>query len=274
MTMFNLSTRLLIVMALLVFSGISRAALIPADISVVANVSFDTTSFSQSGDVVQTGSFSATQGGVTTQSSVADVLVTGANPLGGALSETNDGIAVAAEVVGGAGGIAAGFYFDFDFLLSNNSVSTAYMLSFLLSYDNQTSASGDDAYADSLINLFDASNIEFFFSDLTTDTVFGDEKNGVALGTFGVTQLDSGLFSFDITLTPGAATNFRGQLLIEGGEFAQNGNFAADASAGLILSAVRPLDTPPNTVPLPASAALLLLGLIMLVRTFNWRTEQ
>jgi hypothetical protein len=272
MTMFYKSVKLCSLLLVLSLSSVSRAALIPADIAVEANVSFDTNSFSQQGNVSQSGSFALIQGGSTTQSSVADVLVTGANPLGGLLSETNDGISIVAEVLGEASSNADGFYFDFDFLLSNSSLDTAYMLSFLFSYDNQTSASGDDAFADSLINLFDASNVEFFFSDLTTDTLFGDEKNGAVPGTFGVTQLDNGMFSFDIVLAPGSGSNFRGQILLEGAELAQAGAFLINASADLILSAVRPLDTPPNTVPLPATVLLMLLGLV-LIRGYTRRIE-
>ena len=272
MTMFYKSVKLCSLLLVLSLSSVSRAAIIPADISVEANVSFDTNSISQQGNVSQSGSFALIQGGSTTQSSVTDVLVSGANPLGGMLSETNDGIGIAAEVLGEADSNAGGFYFDFDFLLSNSSLDTAYMLSFLFSYDNQTSASGDDAFANSLINLFDASNVEFFFSDLTTDTLFGDEKNGDVPGTSGVTQLDNGMFSIDFILAPTSGTNFRGQMLLEGGEFAQAGSFAMNASAELILSAVRPLDTPPNTVPLPATAVLMLLGLA-LIRSHSRRIK-
>lgn len=247
----------------LIFAPKLIATPIPLDLSILASASFADDSFAAVGDVNHSATMSATQGGAISQSTVNDLAVAGANPLGGVLSDINDGIAIDAQVSGGASGIAAGYYFDFDFALQNNSLTTAYLLSFVLDFDNFTSASGTDTYADAKILLFDAGDNEFFFSDLTTDTFFGDQKNGEALNTFGVTQMDSGLFSFDIILSAGALNSFSGQLLLEGGDFSQSGDFAMNSFASLTLSAARSLDTPPPQIPLPATGWLFALGLLL-----------
>ena len=136
----------------------------------------------------------------------------------------------------------------------------------MLLFDNLTSASGGDAFADSKILLFDADNSELFFSDLITDTWFGDQNNGALTNTFGVTQTDSGSFAFDILLSAGAVDNFKGEVHLVGGEFSGQGAFGINSSASLSLVAARPQDTPPPQIPLPASGWLFGLGLFFVVQ--------
>ena len=238
-----------------------NAAPIPIDVSIVASNSFDNNSYSGSGGVSHMSIMSILLGGVLTQSTVDDTMVTGTNPLVGQLTEINDGIAIDTDVIAGATGFAEGYFFDFNFALQNNSLTTDYLLSFVLLYENLTYASGEDAFADSKILLFDADNVEFFFSDLTTDTVFGDQNNGVGTNTFGFTQTDNGSFAFNVLLSAGAVSNIRGELQLVGQEFSGLGSFGSNSFANLSLSAVRPLDTPPPQIPLPASGWLFALGL-------------
>ncbi|MBZ9612374.1 hypothetical protein [Rheinheimera maricola] len=250
----------------LILTTPALAALIPVDLSISASTSFADESVSGGLDVSHNATMSIVQGGITTQSTVNDTAVTGFNPLAGLLSDINDGISIGSLVSGRGLGAAPGYYFDFDFLLQNNSLTTVYFLSFVLQFDNLTSASGDDTFADSKILLFDADDTEFFFSDLTTDTLFGDEKNGAPTNTFGVTQIDAGSFAFDIVLGAGAMNSFRGELQLIGEEFNGQGSFGMDSFASLSLAAARPLDTPPPQIPLPASGWLFALGLFLVTQ--------
>lgn len=242
------------------------AAPIPLDLSIIASNSFANDSFAGDGDVNHSSIMSLLQGGILSQTSVNDTLVSGANPLAGQLTDINDGVAIDATLTAGASGFAEGYFFDFNFALQNNSLTTAYLLSFVLLFDNLTSAAGDDAYADAKILLFDADNDEFFFSDLTTDTLLGDQNNGVLTNTFGVTQTDNGSYAFNVLLAAGAVSNFRGELQLVGQEFSGQGNFAINSFASLSLSAARPLDTPPPQIPLPASGWLFALGLFFVAQ--------
>ena len=243
------------------------AAPIPLDLSIIASNSFSTgDSFAGDGDVNHSSIMSLLQGGILSQTSVNDTLVTGANPLAGQLTDINDGVAIDATLTAGASGFAEGYFFDFNFALQNNSLTTSYSLSFLLLFNNLTSASGEDAFADSKILLFDADNSEFFFSDLTTDTLFGDQNNGALTNTFGVTQTDNGSFSFNILLGAGAVNNFKGELHLVGQEFSGQGAFGMNSFASLSLAAARPLDTPPPQIPLPASGWLFALGLFFVAQ--------
>ncbi|MBU2114458.1 MAG: hypothetical protein KKE94_11900 [Gammaproteobacteria bacterium] len=250
----------------LVLTAPARAELIPVDLSIIASNSFGDDSVAGNGDVNHNSIMSILQGGILSQSSVNDTNVTGTNPLAGQLTDINDGIAIDAELSAGASGFAEGYFFDFNFALQNNSLTTAYLLSFVLLFGNLTSASGGDAFADSKILLFDADNIEFFFSDLITDTWFGDQNNGAPTNTFGVTQTDSGSFAFNILLGAGAVNNFRGEVQLVGQEFSGQGAFGINSFASLSLAAARPLDTPPPQIPLPASGWLFALGLFFVVQ--------
>ena len=250
----------------LVLTAPARAELIPVDLSIIASNSFGDDSVAGNGDVNHNSIMSILQGGILSQSSVNDTNVTGTNPLAGLLTDINDGIAIDAELSAGASGFAEGYFFDFNFALQNNSLTTTYLLSFVLLFDNLTSASGGDTFADSKILLFDADNSELFFSDLITDTWFGDQNNGALTNTFGVTQTDSGSFAFDILLSAGAVDNFKGELHLVGGEFSGQGAFGINSSASLSLVAARPQDTPPPQIPLPASGWLFALGLFFVVQ--------
>lgn len=257
----NRSYYILALVCALIFAPKLIATPIPLDLSITASASFADDSLAGLDDFYHNATMSAIQGGLVSQATVNDTLVSGANPLGGLLSDINDGVAIESQAGGGALGIVGGYFFDFNFGLQNTSLTTAYLLSFVLQFDNLTSASGDDAFADSKILLFDADLNEFFFSDLTTDTLFGDQKNGDDPATFGVTQTDSGLFNFNIILNAGALSSFTGQLRLEGGEFSQAGDFAISSFASITLAGVRSLDTPPPQIPLPATGWLFVLGL-------------
>ena len=259
--------RLLFVVSLLLTASYAPkliAAPIPIDLSINASASFAVDSNPGIGDITHNSIMSIILGGVVSQTTVNDIAVSGSNPLAGQLTDINDGIAIDTNVAGGDA-FAGGYFFDFNFALQNNSLTTAYLLSFVLSFDNLTSASGADAYAESKILLFDAGNTEFFFSDLTTDTLFGDQKNGLSAGTFGITQTDNGSFAFDILLAAGVTSNFRGELQLEG-MAGWPGGFGIDSFANVSLSAARPLDTPPPQIPLPASSWLFALGLVLIAQ--------
>ncbi|MCF4008887.1 hypothetical protein [Rheinheimera sp. UJ63] len=261
--------RLLFILSLFVsvcFIPKLTAAPIPLDLSVTASNSFASDSIPGFGAVNHNSTLSILLGGVLSQSTVIDTAVTGGNPLTGQLTTLDDGIAINTNLLAGADSLAEGYFFDFNFALQNNSLTNAYLLSFVLLFDNLTSASGLDAFAESKILLFDDSNNEFFFSDLATDTLFGDQKNGTFTGTSGVTQSDNGSFGFDILLGAGAASSFRGELQLVGQEFINSGSFAANSFANVSLSAVRSLNTPPQQVPLPATGWLFLLGLFFLAQ--------
>ncbi|NMH59128.1 PEP-CTERM sorting domain-containing protein [Alteromonas ponticola] len=226
---------------------------------------FDTfDSSGTTGPASQMATMTAIQGGTNSDSSVNNVTVTGDNPIGGALTETGDGVGVNASASGGADSSVGDFIFDFAFDLTNSSLTTDYQIFFEVSFANFVDANGSDAYVDGEINLFDGDSNEFFASDLTSDTFFGDERNGESLTSLGAALSDSGNFLFDITLGAGMSDFFSGLLKIDGGEFFGNGSFNAQTEAFISVLRVVDLTTPPD-VPEPSILMLFTGGLLSLL---------
>ncbi|NCP64381.1 MAG: hypothetical protein GW763_09330 [Paraglaciecola sp.] len=254
----------------IVFTFTSHAAVIPAEIDITGNVSFsvaDSVPFSGTGS--QSATMSQILAGAATATTIADVTPTGDNPLGvvspDRFTDTGDGLGLVANVNGEAGDIAELFVFDFSFDLANTSATDEFKVYFELSFSNYAKADGSDTYAWSELNLYDSLLSELFFSDLISDTLFGDNANGVDLGSFGVELTDSGTFLFDFTLAAGASTSFSAVMKIEGGDFSRLGTFNADAMLNInILDVEKLTSTPPpptNDVPAPSAAYLLLIAL-------------
>jgi len=244
----------------------ATASLIASDLTITGAVEFDTVnSTAPTGNASQSADMASIIGGVTTMTTVNNVTLTGANPLGGGLTNTGDGVGVNAQASStgvGLGG-ANGIFFDLAFSLSNSSLTDSYQVFFELAFSNFANADGDDAFIDAEINLFNSLLSEIFFSDLTSDSFFGDEQNGISLTSFGATLTDNGNFLFDITLAPGAANNFSAVVRMDGGAFVDNSAFDGRTSAYITVLAADNL-TPPSRVPEP-STLMLFAGLMVLL---------
>lgn len=136
------------------------------------------------------------------------------------------------------------------------------MITFAVDFTNMVDANGGDAYADSQLSIFDTTNvIEVFFTDLTSDTFFGDMVNGVNPGTSGDALSDSGIMTFDIIIDPLATINLSGLNSIEGGAFSGDGNYSGTLQSVFSIAAVSNLTEPQ---PVPETHSLFLLGVGLL----------
>ena len=212
---------------------------------------YDTISYS--------GSFSSTAGGVTTTSTFdkdADgsyaPVISGANPLSATLTDIGDGLGLTANVAGEGD---TEFLVGIDFAVEISGTSTA---TFEFLFTNTVDADGDNAYVDSEFTLFEDpdgvgigdTGPEIFFTDLISDTLYGDELNGGSTGTSGDLLTDSGLFSHTVTLLPGETKWLVGSLTMEGGDFVTGGESYMGAFTGEL-----------RLVPVPGAALLGALGL-------------
>ncbi len=259
-----------ILCALIFIAPTVTATLIASDLTITGNVEFDTLlSASATGNASQNADMSLVIGGATSNTSIANVTPTGANPLGGVLTDYGDGVGVSAIGSSTAGAISAipDFIFDLGFSLSNSSATDSYQVFFELAFSNFVDAEGSDAFIDAEINLFNSLLAEMFFSDLTSDTVFGDQKNGTALATSGATLTDSGTFIFDITLAAGASDSFSAVLKMDGGAFDNSSLFNARTSAFISVIGADNLTggpQPPSQVPEPSVFLLFIIAITLL----------
>ena len=244
----------------------AHAVPIDSSLTITGSVQFDTVNSSAaSGGATQGGSFSGTFSGATTSSTINNTTVTGANPLAGSMTEIGDSLGSVLNIAGESGGTNAGMFTDFFVDISNTSATDQFMVTFAVDFSNIIDANGGDAYADSQLSIIDTTNsLEVFFTDLTSDTFFGDMVNGVNPGTFGDALADSGIAMFDITINPLATINLSGLNSIEGGAYSADGDYSGMLQTVLSIAGVTNISTP-TPVPEPSSLLLLGLGLLGLV---------
>lgn len=242
----------------LLFSHVSVAMLIPAELLIHGSVEFDTGSSSLTGGTTHTATMDSVIGGAAgPMTIVTGVIPAGPNPVGGMFTHFGDSVSASLDLSGGADD-AGEMFFDYGIDIENTSGSSFFDVFFEIEIDNTVDADGADAFADSLIALYDELGIEIFFSDLTSDTLFGDEKNGAVLGTFGALITDIATFGFGFTLAPGDLFTFGSEVAAEGGEFDSIGAFSllSDSSITLVSAHV--------IVPEPSGVILFLSSLLLL----------
>ncbi|ARD43170.1 PEP-CTERM sorting domain-containing protein [Colwellia sp. PAMC 21821] len=259
-----------ILCALVFITPTATASLITSDLNITGNVEFDTVNSTfTTGNATQNADMSLVIGGGTSLTTIANITPTGVNPLGGTLTDYGDGVGVSAiaSTTAGVTSEVPDFIFDIGFSLSNSSATDSYQIFFELAFSNFSDADGSDAFVDAEINLFNSLLDELFFSDLTSDTAFGDQKNGTALTSSGATLSDSGTFLFDITLLAGASNSFSALLKMDGGAFDNTSIFNARTSAFIsVVSADNLTNTPqpPSPVPEPSTFILFFIAMLLL----------
>lgn len=236
--------------------GAAQAALITPDLAISGQVAFDSGFADAFGSLAQSGAFSKTVGGTTSSSSFVATTVSGPNPLTGTLTDLGDGFGMSAATRASFDSeFALGF--DIGIALANNSADD-YRITFKIDYSNTVDANGLDAYVDSEFTVNDAGG-EVFFSDLISDTVWGDTFNGDGNGTSGAALSDSGMATFDVFLNAFSMTNIDSAWTMEGGVFEAPGDATLDFSAFISVYEIENLSGPP--VPVPATLYLFGTGL-------------
>ena len=201
--------------------------------------------------------------------------MTGSDPLVGGLTDIGDGFGIGGTTSATDDEFAIGM--DTALSITNLSASDTYEVVFSLRYLNSVDADGSSndellsAYADSELTL-DIGVTQAFFSDLLSDSFFGDE-NPVPnpTGTFGDGQSDSDTELFTLALNPGDLISMDLIWTLEGGDY--DGRLETTAELSAFLSVVSVTNTtPPNNVPEPGTLLLLCMGLLGLGSARGRRT--
>jgi hypothetical protein len=246
----------------LCFAASALANPIPTDLSITGSLAFDDTVGPPFGDALQSGSFSATEGGATSTSTFDGDTVTGNNPLSATFSDDNgDGLAVDSSASAGDASDLNEYFFGFDgeVNLGNSSVTDTYEIFFDFEYNNRVEANVD-AFADNELILSDDFG-ELFFTDLVSDTFFGNEVGGVGQPESGGVLQEMGIFSFSLQLAPGESSMLSLFSTSFGGAFSGGTSFSSLSYRLGITDIVSSNEPPPEPVPEPATTTLLLLGL-------------
>lgn len=247
-----------------------------SNVSISASVTLNGLSTSAPPGLTQSGIFSATVGGSTSSVNADAPPAPSSLPLGGALTDINDGVGMNFT---GSGNSANGtgrsdLFGDYSVVLSNQSATDTFIVTLGWQFTNQIDANGADAYAKGEMFLNNGAPQDLVFSDLISDTVLGDQAGGSNDGTqwdtpfgfltsFGAALLDSGTVLLDFTLSPGQTINLTGRNDMSG--IVNSGDYSATVDSRVFVSGVVNQTTttpPPPALPEPASLWLFGAGLM------------
>jgi hypothetical protein len=297
---------LLLAAPMLLLCQSAGAAVIDTDLVISGSVAFPDANPGfpnarvSDGNVTQAGDIHLTSGGVTTSGAfsttpgVADGVDDGTtigpatNPLVGGLTNTGDGIGyatnldalgVAGTLSGSFDGYEAGVQFNINF--TNTSATDTFTVTMRVAFDNSADADGGDSYAEIELDLGVSLNggprSVVAQSDLLSDTLFGDVKNGTPLATNGGLLTDIDDFTFLLVLAPGDTALIDGLPRWKGGVFESTGASLIDSLVDVTVADVactgptdcvdiQPPQPPgppdPTGLPIPGSLLLLIPGLI------------
>ncbi len=234
----------------------AHAAPIPLDLAISGSIELDTGFSFDAGSASASGVIDLTVGGTTTTTTYSGGTASGANPLTGTFTDTGDGLGLSGSADGTAVDDEFATGIDFVVDLANLSLTDVYEVVFTIDFDHRADADGDDAYVESEFTL-DQDFVEVFFTEILSDTAFGDELNGASLGTFGALVTDAGTDSLTVNLAPGASALLEGAFTMEGGVF-DPGSALGIFDFGLTIAEINNVTAPPTPTPEPGT--MLLLG--------------
>ena len=184
----------------------------------------------------QSGILTRIQGGVLTQTVMAAPHSMAGHSLGdGSLSDLGDGVGFSFDRSGdvaNADDLDDGLFGCYRFSLVNTSFTDRFKITLTVDFSHTVHASGRYAFAQGLLSLFrteDPTEI-FFFTDLESDTVFGNRFNSVVStgAEFGGTLVEQKIQALDFLLEPGETLSLSGRHHLRGGAFAMD-DFGVDS---------------------------------------------
>lgn len=265
---------------------LATAAVIDTDLAITASVELGASPRFSDGNVSQTSSIHTVSGGTTSSNgfttspgiadTVNDAATTIPAPLLNNLTETGDGVGYQTSLTAGAiAGDAVGFSNDgYDFIINmrvvmqNNSATDTFTVTLQNLVNHRVDSDGVDAFSEIEVFLDQAGMAREILTDIISDTLLGDLKDGVPLVTAGAVVTDTDGFLRDYVLAPGEMITLDFGAHWKGAVFADPGAALSDSIFDVRVAEVactgptNCVDSqPPRPTGLPLPGGLLLLGL-------------
>lgn len=202
-------------LALLLLPSAAAADVIPTDLLIQGEYAFDDASAITDGLAFQAGTIVSRVGGVETTTTYTGTNTTGTNPLtvsqftmhGGGVAGMGDGFGGTAIAIALPFGE---FRADTDqvgsgltpFTITNNSVTTDYLVTMSFQFDHSVTADGFDGFVRSDIEV-NQDGSRRVVSEIISDVFFGNEINEVFTGDFGGNVTAQGVVDFDVRVGTG-----------------------------------------------------------------------
>ena len=260
--------RLVLALGVLMLTGVlAEAAPIDPDITITGDVTLDIGYTGAFDNASLSGTITRTVGGTITTTNYSDPgtgVVVGTNPIGGDLTDTGDGFGATGVARATASAASDGeFQVGIDIVMSitNNSALDVFQVTILTTFANSVDASGADAYTDSEFTLdrrlstVPPPGTEEFFTDLVTDTVFGNTVGGNPVPGLGGPLSENGTDTLVLTLNPGETYIIEGDWTMAGGAFFDSAGSAASLENFSVMVTIQ------DVIPEPATLSLLALGI-------------
>lgn len=246
-------------------SSSAFAAPITTDVLVDVDLSFGLDSFAVEGQGTQGGMLEIVTGGAAQTIEISDMSATPSDAIGDSFTDTNDqallfgAVSGAFDEEGQESFLADGFYLDFSVDMSNTSIADSYEIVLGFMYMQMISAeeTSFDNFADSEIDIFDSNGNTLWFSNLESDSMFGNFGDDAELPGAGGELFEEGSFELTFLLSPGENDFINGQLVLSGGAFAPDGiveNFTA------LQFSVLEVNNVTSNLPVPEPGMLFIMA--------------
>ena len=170
--------------AILLVAAEASATPFDTSVSITASVNLNVFSSEAPAGLTQSGTFSQVIGGAMIASTVDNTLnITGTLPLGGTLTDIDDGVGMRFQSSGNSSDATDSFelFGDYRISLANTSVTDTFKITLGLEFVNSVDASGQDVGSEGEI-ILEEEGTKIFFSNLISDTLIGDGAGGLSFG--------------------------------------------------------------------------------------------
>lgn len=216
------------------------APAIPSGVYIDATLRFDTDFATNGAAATHNGRMLLRQGVFEATSDYTN----GTNPdgpLGGLLRQPGDGVLIKDAAASSPANSGTQLGIDAELQIINE---TAYgsLITLMVSVTNQVDAGGSNAWVHSEFTL-DDEQAEIAFTDIESDTLYGDSFNGTATGSFGAELVDNLSTSITVTVPPFGTRTLTAEWTLKIETLTASATASNAFGGSILIQSIEPVDT-------------------------------